>query len=102
MYGALWYYFSIQREMDCWQYACRSEKECEASTFDYGGKHTFKNVTFLNDLCPINSLNTSLFNFGIFLDALQSGITRSKNFPQKLFQCFWWGLRNLRFDLIIY
>lgn len=92
MYGALWYYFSIQREMDCWQYACRSENECEASTFDCGGKHTFKNITFLNDLCPINTLNTTLFNFGIFLDALQSGISiwnnEIKNFSTKAIPVF--------------
>ena len=37
------------------------------------------------------------FNFGIFLDALQSGVVEtSTDFPQKFFYCFWWGLRNLR------
>ncbi|CAJ1974374.1 unnamed protein product [Sphenostylis stenocarpa] len=39
--------------------------------------------------------NTTLFNFGIFLDALQSGVVESRDFPQKFFYCFWWGLRNL-------
>ncbi|GLT53352.1 hypothetical protein SLA2020_266300 [Shorea laevis] len=37
----------------------------------------------------------TLFDFGIFLDALQSGVVESTDFPQKLFYCFWWGLRNL-------
>ncbi|KAL1344320.1 hypothetical protein AAHE18_08G038200 [Arachis hypogaea] len=39
--------------------------------------------------------NTTLFDFGIFLDALQSGVVASEDFPQKFFYCFWWGLQNL-------
>ncbi|KAK9914512.1 hypothetical protein M0R45_038287 [Rubus argutus] len=95
VFGALWYYFSAQREMDCWQYACGSEKEYEASTFDCDGNHTLKNVTFLNNLCPINIPNSTLFDFGIFLDVLQSGTMGSTDFPQKILQYFWWGLRSL-------
>ncbi|MED6144313.1 Cyclic nucleotide-gated ion channel 1 [Stylosanthes scabra] len=41
------------------------------------------------------SPNTTLFDFGIFLDALQSGVVASEDFPQKFFYCFWWGLQNL-------
>ncbi|WJX34165.1 Cyclic nucleotide-gated ion channel 1 [Trifolium repens] len=52
-------------------------------------------ATFLNASCPIQSPNTTLFNFGIFLDALQSGVVGSTDFPQKFFYCFWWGLKNL-------
>ncbi|KAI5346256.1 hypothetical protein L3X38_014135 [Prunus dulcis] len=36
-----------------------------------------------------------LFDFGIFVDVLQSGISESTNYPQKFSNCFWWGLRNL-------
>jgi cyclic nucleotide gated channel len=36
------------------------------------------------------------FDFGIFLDALQSGVVESRDFTDKLFYCFWWGLKNLR------
>nr|POE80363.1 cyclic nucleotide-gated ion channel 1 [Quercus suber] len=39
--------------------------------------------------------NTTLFDFGIFLDALQSGTVASKDFPRKFAYRFWWGLRNL-------
>ncbi|KAH9646549.1 Cyclic nucleotide-gated ion channel 1 [Citrus sinensis] len=39
--------------------------------------------------------DTKLFNFGIFLGALESGIVESTYFPKKFFYCFWWGLRNL-------
>ncbi|MBA0709109.1 hypothetical protein Golax_024173 [Gossypium laxum] len=50
---------------------------------------------FLNQSCPIQTPNTTLFNFGIFLNALQSGVVESENFPEKFFYCFWWGLQNL-------
>ncbi|PRQ60451.1 putative Ion transport domain-containing protein [Rosa chinensis] len=102
--GAFWYFFSIQREMDCWQYACRKESKCEDCTFDCGGNHSFKNgnhsfknVAFINDFCPISTPNSTVFNFGIFLDALQSNIVGSTDFPQKFLHCLWWGLRSLRF-----
>ncbi|KAF5947553.1 hypothetical protein HYC85_013510 [Camellia sinensis] len=49
----------------------------------------------LNTSCPIQTPNTTHFDFGIFLSALQSGIVGSTDFPQKFFYCFWWGLQNL-------
>ncbi|KAJ6340603.1 hypothetical protein OIU77_008377 [Salix suchowensis] len=53
-------------------------------------------VTFLDVSCPIQTPNETIFNFGIFLDALQSGVVLSSmDFPQKFFYCFWWGLQNL-------
>jgi hypothetical protein len=57
---------------------------------------------FLNNPCPVQTPNTTLFDFAIFLDALQSGVVESTDFPQKLFYCFWWGLRNLRCAYIGY
>lgn len=51
----------------------------------------------MRDACPIQTANTTLFDFGIFLDALQSGVVETKDFPQKFFYCFWWGLQNLRY-----
>lgn len=54
-------------------------------------------MTLLNDLCPIDPPNAKLFDFGIYLDVLQSGILRSTDYPKKFSNCFWWGLRNLRF-----
>ena len=49
-----------------------------------------------NDFCPINPPNATVFDFGIFLGALQSGITASTDFPKKILLCFGWSLRNLR------
>ncbi|KAL6270121.1 hypothetical protein ACE6H2_027032 [Prunus campanulata] len=79
VFGAFWYFLAIQREMACWQNICR-------------------NNTFLGDLCPINPHNTNAttpFDFGMFGEAVQSGVLESTNLPKKLFHCFWWALRNL-------
>nr|XP_058724599.1 cyclic nucleotide-gated ion channel 1-like [Vicia villosa]XP_058724600.1 cyclic nucleotide-gated ion channel 1-like [Vicia villosa]XP_058724601.1 cyclic nucleotide-gated ion channel 1-like [Vicia villosa] len=95
--GAFWYLFSIERETTCWQEACQSNITCKKADMycnDHGGG--FKTIsTFLNASCPILEEDKKKFDFGIFLDALQSGVVESRDFTQKLFYCFWWGLKNL-------
>ncbi|KAM5560139.1 hypothetical protein ABKV19_021343 [Rosa sericea] len=91
--GTFWYFFSIQREIDCWEYACQSEKGCEFSI--HCDANTSRNITLLHTSCPINPPNATAFDFGIFLYALQSGMQESTNLPQKFLLCFSWGLRNL-------
>ncbi|KAK7317151.1 hypothetical protein RJT34_01135 [Clitoria ternatea] len=94
--GAYWYLFSIERETTCWLDACQRNIRCNKADMycdDYRGLGTIS--TFLGASCPIQDPNITLFNFGIFLDALQSGAVESTNFPQKFFYCIWWGLRNL-------
>ncbi|CAL5204036.1 unnamed protein product [Lathyrus oleraceus] len=94
--GAFWYLFSIERETTCWQNACRKNSTCIRAQMYCDGHHGLGTIsTFLNTSCPIQNPNTTLFNFGIFLDALQSGVVGSTDFPQKFFYCFWWGLKNL-------
>ncbi|KAK2444273.1 cyclic nucleotide-gated ion channel [Trifolium repens] len=94
--GAFWYLFSIERETTCWQRACRTNTTCIKANMYCDDHHgSVAIATFLNASCPIQSPNTTLFNFGIFLDALQSGVVGSTDFPQKFFYCFWWGLKNL-------
>ncbi|XP_010261582.1 PREDICTED: cyclic nucleotide-gated ion channel 1 [Nelumbo nucifera] len=93
--GALWYLFSIEREDACWRRACGNDTVCRENLYCGGEAKTGVRVSFLNDSCPISDKNTTFFDFGIFLDALQSEVVESSNFLQKLFYCFWWGLRNL-------
>ncbi|KAL6290814.1 hypothetical protein ACE6H2_008324 [Prunus campanulata] len=93
--GAFWYFFAIQRMTSCWQHACRYENGCDPTSFDCNDHHTLRNITVLNDLCPINPSNTDLFDFGIYLNVLQSGILWSTNYPLKFLNSFSWGLRNL-------
>ncbi|KAI5318338.1 hypothetical protein L3X38_038046 [Prunus dulcis] len=103
LYGALWYHLSLQRELDCWFYACLDATVgCDLSqTFYYfycGTESYFDNVllniTHIKASCPIIPPNATIFDFGIFLYALQCNLN-SPNLGKKFVQCFWWGLRNL-------
>ncbi|KAL5568330.1 hypothetical protein UlMin_024905 [Ulmus minor] len=94
IFGAFWYFFALQRETACWHQACRSHSKCVPSTYDCG-ENTPRNVTLLHLSCPINPPDVELFDFGIFLVALQSGVLGFDDFPRKFVHCFWWGLQNL-------
>ncbi|KAJ0098529.1 hypothetical protein Patl1_20325 [Pistacia atlantica] len=93
IFGAFWYLFSIERETTCWKQACVGHTGCFLFCDDGEGN---RNSALLSAACPIQTPNTTQFNFGIFLDALQSGVVESTYFPKKFFYCFWWGLQNLR------
>ncbi|PRQ58886.1 putative potassium channel, voltage-dependent, ELK [Rosa chinensis] len=93
--GALCYFFAVQRITSCWRHACRNENGCDRNNFDCHNHHTLRNITSLNDLCPIDPSDPKIFDFGIFLHILQFGILGSTNYPEKFSNCFWWGLRHL-------
>ncbi|GLT71977.1 hypothetical protein SLA2020_439540 [Shorea laevis] len=101
--GAFWYLFAIEREQDCWQRHCNDTilmGRCKPRDF-YCGGHRNKSFDqyIYNNACrvvdPDEITNSTVFNFGIFTDALSSGVVESRHFSQKFFYCFWWGLRNL-------
>ncbi|XP_030965629.1 cyclic nucleotide-gated ion channel 1-like [Quercus lobata] len=96
--GAFWYLFAIEREDTCWHKHCDNTIGCEDKDF-YCGKDRsksyvdpYKNCPFID---PDDIKNKTVFNFGIFTDALKSGVVESRNFREKFFYCFWWGLRGL-------
>ncbi|KAF3448010.1 hypothetical protein FNV43_RR08718 [Rhamnella rubrinervis] len=98
VFGAFWYFFSVQRETTCWLQACaKTGANCANSTLNCDGGP--RDIQLLINSCPIRTKNTTdtldFFDFGIFLDALESNIVASYDFPQKLVHCFWWGMRNL-------
>ncbi|RXI09042.1 hypothetical protein DVH24_023186 [Malus domestica] len=95
VFGAMWYFFAIQRMMICWHSACRKDDECDNRIFGCHDHHAFRNTTILNDLCFVNSSEPILFDFGIFATVLQHGVVGSTNYFQKFSSCLWWGLRNL-------
>ncbi|XP_062119873.1 putative cyclic nucleotide-gated ion channel 13 [Humulus lupulus] len=98
VFGAFWYFYSIFRETACWHKACVrvGPQECTLGPFDCShGLHPIKNLTLLNQHCPVNPPNPSIFNFGIFSQAIESRIVCKTNFLRKFSRSFWWGLRNL-------
>ncbi|KAM5557586.1 hypothetical protein ABKV19_024789 [Rosa sericea] len=88
--GAFWYLFSIERKASCWLKACKSHATAYCSLYCGAGT--------LDDSCSSKTPNSTLFNFGIYKGALESGVVRSStDFMTKISYCFWWGLKNLRF-----
>ncbi|CAH1434420.1 unnamed protein product [Lactuca virosa] len=95
--GALWYLFAIESEMRCWNIACERNK-CY-SKYLYCGEGRVGDFGFLNSSCPLLERNeikgSTNFDFGIFLDALQTRVLETRDFPQKFLYCSWWGLQSL-------
>ncbi|KAA8522863.1 hypothetical protein F0562_009286 [Nyssa sinensis] len=101
--GAFWYLLSVERNDTCWQKACKEKSDGKCKTdFLYCGNQdmrdydTWSNVSdsVLNSACSVDGDNPP-FDFGIFEQALSSGIVSSKNFISKYCYCLWWGLQNL-------
>ncbi|KAF8393809.1 hypothetical protein HHK36_020007 [Tetracentron sinense] len=77
----------------CWQKACGDHPGCDSRLLYC--ENSTGGSAFLIASCPFKEPNTTLFDFGIFIDALKSGVVESRDYPQKFFYCFWWGLQNL-------
>ncbi|EOX95728.1 hypothetical protein QUC31_005189 [Theobroma cacao] len=96
--GALWYLISIEREDRCWRDATPSGERVALYCEDKS-EINYDLVRLLNTSCPFTNpddiTDPKVFNFGIFIDALESGVVETWDFPEKFFYCFWWGLRNL-------
>ncbi|XP_022733945.1 cyclic nucleotide-gated ion channel 1-like [Durio zibethinus] len=93
--GAFWYLFSIEREDMCWRKAIGSGEHSALYCDKTSTAVNATLVSLLNTSCPFTKPDPKVFNFGIFNDALASGVAESRDFPKKFFYCFWWGLRNL-------
>ncbi|CAA0808875.1 Probable cyclic nucleotide-gated ion channel 6 [Striga hermonthica] len=99
--GALWYLLAIERKDTCWDIACRETPDC--NTINLYCAHEVSNLdmwrnisnTFIEPKCSIDDDDKSQFNYGIYAQALSSGILDSEHFVSKYFYCLWWGLQNL-------
>ncbi|KAK3218538.1 hypothetical protein Dsin_012508 [Dipteronia sinensis] len=95
VFGALWYAFAIAKEIDCWNKACKHyASECPRD-HDFFCNRNSRDYKFINEFCPTKTRNTSAYDFGIYHDALESGIVEMRNFPRRVLHCFRWGLQNL-------
>ncbi|KAB2619715.1 cyclic nucleotide-gated ion channel 1-like [Pyrus ussuriensis x Pyrus communis] len=110
LYGSMWYFFAVDREIACWQDYCLHENICDRDVvryFFYCGDTTQQNNQEINLprlklSCPVElpkNMSSFPFDYGIFLPALQSNMSTSRDLLRKILQCFWWGLRNLSCDL---
>lgn len=100
--GALWYLLALERNDTCWQNACQETSGCK-NDFLYCGNQNMigysdwksNSTAVLQSACPAGGDNPP-FDFGIFTNALASGIVSSNKFISKYCYCLWWGLQNLR------
>nr|XP_023874650.1 cyclic nucleotide-gated ion channel 1-like [Quercus suber] len=75
--------------MDCWHSSCAIQSGCVQTYFNCDNSRG--NFSFSNDFCT----SDTQFNFGIYLEALQSGVMESRQILGKIFYSFWWGMQNL-------
>ncbi|XP_075673418.1 cyclic nucleotide-gated ion channel 1-like [Castanea sativa] len=92
--GAFWYFFSFQRMMDCWHSSCEIQSSSGCVQTYFSCDNSRGNFSFSNDFCNVSTPNTQ-FNFGLYLEALQSGVVESRQVLGKIFYGFWWGMQNL-------
>ncbi|KAL2251824.1 UNVERIFIED_CONTAM: Cyclic nucleotide-gated ion channel 1 [Sesamum indicum] len=97
VFGSFWYLIAIERKDRCWRNACRDHNGCNLNDLYCGEDRG--DTSFLNSSCPLlepNEIKSPAdFDFGIFLDVLQSHVAEHRDFSKKISYCFWWGLRNL-------
>nr|GMC73573.1 putative cyclic nucleotide-gated ion channel 8 [Ipomoea batatas] len=104
IFGAYWYLLAVERKNFCWQRACLESADCSPSyslLFCSLDRHKTANLTgwrqitedVLHKNCAAD--NDNRFNYGIYTQAVSSGILDSEEFIPKYCYCLWWGLQNL-------
>ncbi|KAG0447929.1 hypothetical protein HPP92_028081 [Vanilla planifolia] len=99
--GAFWYLLSVERQDDCWRLACSKHSDCTwdflyCSDRHHDGFDQWFNVSreVLQNQCSVDVDNPP-FNFGIYTQAVTSGVITSNKFVSKFCYCLWFGLQNL-------
>ncbi|XP_050387400.1 cyclic nucleotide-gated ion channel 1-like [Argentina anserina] len=87
--GASWFFFSIQREMICWQQHCVKHNTC--GKYVECKDNSSRNVKELAELCPMNPKDSTVFDFGIFTNPLGTSRRTEIKFWTKFSYSFWWG-----------
>ncbi|XP_023761868.1 probable cyclic nucleotide-gated ion channel 5 [Lactuca sativa] len=101
IFGAFWYLLAVERKSACWAQACRDESKCEIEYLYCGHDETEGYKAWLQvakatlDEHCVESESYGEFDYGIYLQAVQSQVDSSEHFPSKYCYCLWWGLRNL-------
>jgi cyclic nucleotide gated channel len=109
IFGASWYLFSIQRQHKCWSIECINEMNAthspscdplflDCNSLDKPERRAWLNVTKVLTSC--DARKDYSFQFGMFADAFTNDVA-SSIFIEKYFYCLWWGLKNLRYALLV-
>lgn len=109
MVGAFWYLLAVERKDDCWHSACHSNNSICQPDYLYCGNSGLQGYdnwnksseTVLQTNCAADGDNPP-FNYGIYSNALKSGIVSSKKFISKYCYSMWWGLQNLRCTSLLF
>ncbi|XP_006416856.2 putative cyclic nucleotide-gated ion channel 7 [Eutrema salsugineum] len=102
--GAFWYMLSVERNDTCWRSACKVQPDprlcvkilyCGSKFVSSRDTEWIKSVPgLLKSNCSAKE-DDSKFNYGIYGQAISSGIVSSTSFFSKFCYCLWWGLQNL-------
>ncbi|CAL9215584.1 unnamed protein product [Arabidopsis halleri] len=102
--GAFWYMLSVERNDTCLRSACKVQPDpkvcvqilyCGSKLMSSRDTDWIKSVPDLfKNNCSAKS-DESKFNYGIYSQAVSSGIVSSTTFFSKFCYCLWWGLQNL-------
>ncbi|KAF4353732.1 hypothetical protein F8388_024301 [Cannabis sativa] len=100
--GAIWYLLAVERNDTCWREACHRSGKCKIDFLYCGNKHMegysdWQSISeqVLNTHCSVAPDSPSQFKYGIYTQAIASGIVESRNFFSKFCYCLWWGMQNL-------
>lgn len=90
--GSFWYLLAVQRNIDCWEKACKAPGKCEVE-YLYCSTNTIQNSfpeswtsiseSFLNNACSVKndeSTTEGVVRFGIYKQAVLSGIFSRQKF----------------------
>ncbi|XP_051124211.1 putative cyclic nucleotide-gated ion channel 8 [Andrographis paniculata] len=100
VFGALWYLLAIERKDTCWNMACSESADCDVNNLycanGVSNLEQWRDIgkIVLEPKCAVKD-EQSKFKYGIYLQALSSGVLESEAFFSKYFYCLWWGLQNL-------
>ncbi|GAU32032.1 hypothetical protein TSUD_147280, partial [Trifolium subterraneum] len=98
--GSFWYLLAVERNDFCWKKACSdngyNKKFLYCGNQYMQGYSSWQNKSeaILTSQCSTDNDNPP-FDYGIFTQALKSGIVSSNKFLSKYCYCLWWGLQNL-------
>lgn len=104
--GAAWYLLSLDRYTTCWKSFCKKEhspRNCflylDCSSLNIEPRKIWANSTNVFNSCDPSNDDIE-FKYGIFENAVKKHVV-SSNFIPKYLYCLWWGLQQLRYDLVV-